>query len=77
MASAHDFTPPADLDDPLLDFWKNLINKFAWALGTTYELEYSNIKAPVRKTALLAATAAVQELGFPPVVAAHMASIRK
>lgn len=61
-------TPPEDLNDPLLEFWKELINKCAWALGTTYQVDYSAPSTSVRAVAKDMAILAVDRLDFPPTV---------
>lgn len=71
--------PPDNLDetDPLLEFWKELINKSAWALGTTYQVEYSAQNTPVRAVAKEMAILAADRLDFPQAVKDSLSARKK
>ena len=58
--------PPA-LTDPTLqqDSFKELINKLAWALGSTYHTHYSRSSSPTRQLAIQMAKHVVQGQGWP------------
>jgi len=47
------------------DAYKELINKLAWCLGSTYRLPYRNRKCAVRLLAVSLARAVVVEHGYP------------
>jgi len=46
------------------EFFKELINKFAWALGTSYRVRYSSPRAEPRRTAILLAGRVLSDLGY-------------
>jgi len=62
---------PPDQAQSLLqtDMFKELVNKFAWALGSTYRLPYANVRSPVRQYAVRCATAVIQAHGYPAKIA--------
>lgn len=45
--------------------FKELVNKFAWALGSTYRMPYQLRNSPVRSVALELASSVVSEHGYP------------
>lgn len=45
--------------------YKELINKIAWALGSTYRVNYSNVKMPARQYANRIAGKVISDHGFP------------
>jgi len=47
------------------EVFKELINKFAWALGSTYRLPYSNQRSPARQLAIAIAKHIVDIQGYP------------
>jgi len=47
------------------EVFKELINKFAWALGSTYRQAYSNQRTPVRQLAIAMAKHVVNTQGYP------------
>lgn len=47
------------------EVFKELINKFAWALGSTYRTAYSNQKTPTRQLAISIAKHVVSRQGYP------------
>lgn len=47
------------------EVFKELINKFAWALGSTYRLPYSNQGTKARRLATLIAKHVVEKQGYP------------
>jgi len=47
------------------DSFKELINKFAWVLGSTYRVPYSGKKSPAREYALKIAQAVQRDNGYP------------
>jgi len=53
------------LGDGREEVWKELINKLAWVLGSTYKRPYSNVKAPARQLAMRIAGYVIQGQGFP------------
>jgi len=58
--------PPGDTQDALkADHYKELINKIAWSLGSSYDQSYSNINQPARKYAQRIVGAIVRDHGFP------------
>jgi len=62
--------PSADTQDALKqDHYKELVNKVAWVLGTTYGRPYSNINLPARKYAQRIVGAIVRDHGFPRILA--------
>ncbi len=51
------------------DVFKELVNKLAWVLGSTYQQPYSNTKHAARVYALLVAKAVVRDHGYPGKIA--------
>jgi len=51
------------------EVFKELINKFAWALGSTYRQPYSNQKTPARLLAIRIAKRIVDQEGYPEYMA--------
>jgi len=47
------------------DAFKELVNKLAWAFGSTYRKPYSGVRSPARQYALAMAQVAVQVHGYP------------
>lgn len=47
------------------DMYKELINKLAWAVGSTYRRAYSRVSAPARVRAIEMARAMIKEHGWP------------
>lgn len=47
------------------EVFKELINKFAWALGSTYRCAYSNQKTDARQLAIRIAKRVVEVEGYP------------
>lgn len=58
---------PAYATQPLLqqDIYKELINKMAWAVGSTYRMPYHNLRTLARLVAKECARAIVTEHGYP------------
>jgi len=58
---------PAAFTHPQLqqDCFKELLNKLAWVLGSTYRKPYSGVRSPARRYALEMATVVMQEHGYP------------
>lgn len=58
---------PAEITHPALqtDAFKEIVNKLAWALGTTYRVPYSTPKSVCRQWALSLAKATVTHHGYP------------
>lgn len=58
---------PAYSTQPALqgDAFKELVNKLAWALGSTYRLPYRNQRLAVRVLALELAKGVMVEHGYP------------
>jgi len=46
------------------EFWKELVNKLAWALGTSYRVSYSSPRAEPRSTALILAQQVLSQHGY-------------
>lgn len=44
---------------------KELVNKIAWALGSTYRCPYTNRKTPTRLLAITLAASVLDRQGFP------------
>lgn len=62
--------PPSAAQPQLqTDSYKELINKFAWVLGSTYRVNYSNVRCPARVVARRLATAVIKECGYPRSIA--------
>jgi len=47
------------------DALKELVNKFAWALGSTYRCPYTNRRTPTRGLAITLAANVLDKQGFP------------
>ena len=47
------------------DSFQELVNKFAWVLGSTYRVPYCNVRTPARKFAIKLATRTQQQIGYP------------
>lgn len=45
--------------------WAELVNKLAWAIGSTYRVPYKNPKAGVRVSALSLAHVVLNDHGYP------------
>jgi len=58
--------PVADTQ-PLLqaDAFKELVNKLAWTLGSTYRVSYNNARTPARLLAIALAKLVVADSGYP------------
>jgi len=57
--------PVDDTHAPLqTDFFKELVNKIAWALGTSYRVSYSSSRAEPRATAIVLANDVLARLGY-------------
>ena len=58
--------PACDTHPPLQqDSFKEVINKLAWALGSTYRVPYSGKQSPARVYALRMAQAVLRDNGYP------------
>ena len=58
--------PPKDTISTLQqDHVKELANKLAWALGSTYRVNYSNMSSDARKYAWLIVKAVIRDHGYP------------
>lgn len=57
----------ADATQPLLqsDAYKELANKLAWAIGSTYRVPYANVRTAARRAALRLAQDLVAAQGYP------------
>ncbi len=51
------------------DSFKELINKLAWALGSTYRTPYNNTSTPTRKLATRIAKHVMSSQGYPLKIA--------
>jgi len=51
------------------DVFKELINKLAWALGSTYRTQYGNTRTPTRQLAIALASHLVRTQGYPSKIA--------
>jgi len=62
---------PANLTQSQLqqDVFKELINKFAWALGSTYRRSSTQRRSNVRLLARQLATAVIESEGYPGKIA--------
>lgn len=49
--------------------YKELVNKIAWCLGSTYRVQYSNQRSPIRVYAQRIARAVVRDHGYPAAIA--------
>ena len=47
------------------DVFKELVNKLAWVLGSTYRVTYSNPRSPARAYALRIVKAVLRDNGYP------------
>lgn len=58
---------PAPRAQPLLqqDCFKELVNKLAWVLGSTYRVPYNNRRTAARAWALSLAKDTIAEHGYP------------
>lgn len=58
---------PVTESQPLLqsDCFKELVNKLAWAIGSTYEARYNNVRTPARQLAIAMAQVLVRRQGYP------------
>lgn len=58
---------PPEATQPLLqqDAFKELINKLAWCLGSTYRTPYSNKRSATREYATLLAQMILYDQGYP------------
>lgn len=58
---------PASQTHPALqtDSFKELVNKLAWVLGSTYRVPYSNQKSVARQYALRITSAIMRDHGYP------------
>ncbi len=58
---------PASASQPLLqqDAFKELVNKFAWVLGSTYRVPYNNVRTPARQFAIVLAQHTQRKHGYP------------
>jgi len=52
------------------DAFKEIVNKLAWALGTTYRVPYRNPRAGARLVAIRLAGLTIDSEGYPPHIAA-------
>jgi len=58
--------PTGDAQEDLrADVYKELINKIAWALGSTYRVNYSNSQQAARKYANRVVGRIISDHGFP------------
>jgi len=57
---AHE-TNPAEQSDA----FKELVNKLAWALGSTYRVQYGHVRTNCRKVAIEMAKIVVSDHGYP------------
>lgn len=62
---------PVGLTHPALqtDVFKELVNKFSWALGSTYRTPYGNTRTLTRQLALAMATHFLATQGYPAQIA--------
>ena len=62
--------PPAEVSSPwMTDVFQEMVNKLAWALGSTYRKPYSNKSSSTRKYAIKMATRAIKDNGYPEHIA--------
>lgn len=58
--------PPSDSITALqTDSFKELVNKFAWCLGSTYRVDYSNVRTAARTLAIQMASHVIRTQGYP------------
>lgn len=55
------------------DAFKELINKLAWALGSTYRTPYNNTRTPTRQLASKIARHVLESQGYPVKIAREAA----
>ena len=69
--SALVFGIPADRTHPPLqtDAYKELVNKLAWALGSSYRVSYSSRRSPLVKYAQRIANKVFKDHGYPLSIA--------
>ncbi len=51
------------------DAFKELVNKLAWALGSTYRTPYANTRTATRQLACRVATRIMAQQGYPAKIA--------
>jgi len=51
------------------DVVKELVNKFAWTLGSVYRRNYSNMKTPAREYAWRIVKQVIKDNGYPDKIA--------
>ncbi len=51
--------------DAQTDVFKELVNKLAWVVGSTYKKPYGNLKTSARQYAIVMAQAIVRDHGYP------------
>jgi len=58
---------PAYLTSPQLqsDAFKELVNKLAWAVGSTYRMQYGNARSNTRQIAVRLAKSLITDEGYP------------
>lgn len=62
--------PPSEAQPALQsDAFKELLNKLAWVLGSTYKVQYSSPRHPARAYALRMAKRLIQDHGYPRKIA--------
>lgn len=62
--------PPVETQIQLqTDAYKELANKLAWVLGSTFRVPYANIRCPARAVANRFAAAVIKECGYPKSIA--------
>jgi hypothetical protein len=61
---------PAHLTKPeeQTDAFKELVNKLAWALGSTYRVPYGNSWTGARRNALELAKSVITDHGYPRMI---------
>jgi len=58
--------PPSDAQPALQkESFKELVNKLAWAIGSTYGRPYSNIRSVARTVAIALAKDVIRDHGYP------------
>ena len=71
MSREQTATPPLGIPStnvpPLLqtDGFKELVNKLAWAMGSTYRVPYANSRTPARALAIRVASHLIDTQGYP------------
>lgn len=68
---------PAHLTEPGLqsDVFKELINKFAWAVGSTYRRSYNQRRSNVRVVALELAIKVLESEGYPSFISKDLSPV--